>query len=218
MFRQRGVLRKTLVVIVSDHGEHLGTHGMWGHRFLTYQDLVRVALMIREPGRRAGVRIAAPVQLSDLYTTVLNATLTRAGRDQSRDSHDLLASARHGGEPRIAVCECSGPAPTTMKRFEGRTDPVVLHRTTSQIAAVGPRFKLIKSGDGHRELYDLVNDPGELHNLLEELPSQAAQLETYLRTWLESTPEFALPGEVNESPSPEALRSLRSLGYVGDGE
>jgi arylsulfatase A-like enzyme len=216
MLRQRGLLGNTLVVIASDHGEHLGTHGLWGHRFLTYQDLARVALQIREPGRRQGVRVSTPVQLSDLYVTVLNATLRPLPDQPIRDTRDLLAIAARDGEPRVAVCECNGPAPTTMRRFEGCTDPVVLHRATCQIAAVGPRFKLIRSADGERELYDLREDPGELHNLIDERPEEAKQLGAYVRAWLEATPAYAGPSEAGKSSRRDALDSLRALGYVGD--
>jgi arylsulfatase A-like enzyme len=216
MYRQRGLLGNTLVVIASDHGEHLGTHGLWGHRFLTYQDLARVALQIREPGRRQGVRISTPVQLSDLYATVLNATLGPLPDEPLGSTSDLLAVAARGGEPRVAVCECNGPAPVTMRLFEQCTDPVVLHRTTCQIAAVGPRFKLIHSADGDRELYDLHEDPDELHNLIDERPQRAEWLEAYVRAWLAATAPYAGPGEADESGLHDALDSLRDLGYVGN--
>jgi arylsulfatase A-like enzyme len=215
LFRQRGLLENTLVVIASDHGEHLGTHGMWSHRFLAHQDLVRVALLIREPGRREALRISTPVQLSDLFPTVLNATVWEPGADESLGTRDLLASAAQD-QTRIAICECEGPASSTRKRFKNRTDPAVLHRATSQIAAVGQRFKLINSADGMRELYDLSVDPGERHNLIDVHPGPAARLDAYLRAWLEFTPEYAPVTKTGESRSPEVLQSLRGLGYVGD--
>jgi len=216
MFRQRGLLDNTLAVITTDHGEYLDTHGMWGHRFLTYQDLARVALQIREPGRRGGLRVSTPVQLSDLYTSVLKATLGPPPEEPLRNSKDLLAIAERGGEPRVAICECNGPAPVTMKLFEGRTDPVVLHRATRQIAAVAERFKLIQSADGKRELYDLFEDPGELHNLIDRRPEEAQRLGAYVRTWLETTPAYAVPTADDESLSAELLKLLRGLGYVDE--
>ncbi len=49
-FERRGLLDDTLVVINSDHGEYLGTHGMWGHLAQTYHDVAHVTLMLRKPG------------------------------------------------------------------------------------------------------------------------------------------------------------------------
>jgi len=103
-----------------------------------------------------------------------------------------------------------------MKLFEGRTDPVVLHRATRQIAAVAERFKLIQSADGKRELYDLFEDPGELHNLIDRRPEEAQRLGAYVRTWLETTPAYAVPTADDESLSAELLKLLRGLGYVDE--
>jgi arylsulfatase A-like enzyme len=47
MLEERGHLENTLVVITADHGEYLDTHGMWSHRFLTYNDLVHVPFLER---------------------------------------------------------------------------------------------------------------------------------------------------------------------------
>ena len=249
MYEARGLLDNTLVVIAGDHGEYLGTHEMWGHRFLAYQDLAHVTMQIRDPRNPVGRRIATPTQLSDLYATVLNAVLPDEPSHERPVSVDLLATddskaktAADFGTPakadadaadakpatpaaavpasaseRIAICECNGPAPVTMKSFATITDPVVLHRTSPQIAAVGPRYKLLLSGDGRRELYDLLLDPAELHNVYDDLPDEVAPLEEYIAEWLERTPKYQLPAGT-ATPSEDMLKTLRALGYVGGEE
>jgi arylsulfatase A-like enzyme/post-segregation antitoxin (ccd killing protein) len=218
MFRQRGWLDHTLVLIASDHGEHLATHGMWGHRFLTYQDLAHVALLIREPGREHGVRLGTRVQLSDLYATVLNVTVGQFSLDDRPNGRDLAALAERGGEPRIAICECHGPAADTLEAFVGCTDPVALHRTSPQTAAIGERFKLISSADGQQELYDLLEDPAERQNLIDERLVEAQRLGRYIEQWRATTPPYVprAPGE--PAPSAQVLEALRSLGYVDGAE
>jgi hypothetical protein len=57
--------RGTIVVFLSDHGEHLGDHGFLGHGQSLYRELVHVPLMVRTPGR-APARIVTPVSLTDL--------------------------------------------------------------------------------------------------------------------------------------------------------
>ena len=214
-FEQRGMLDNTLVVIASDHGEQLDTHGMWGHRFLTYQDLTHVALMVRRPGQVAARRIATPVQLSDLYATVLSAAGVAMPDPQPADSHDLFATEELDPN-RVAIIECGGPAPTTLVRFTDVTTPDILHRATQQIAAVGKRYKLIRSADGMRELYDLERDPGELNNLIDAMPEQAARLDARIREWRSRVPAYRPSSERAGELSPEVLRALRDLGYVGD--
>jgi arylsulfatase A-like enzyme len=62
---------RTVVAVVSDHGESLGEEGRAGHNFLTLDNLlVPVALVV--PGESArGREVAAQVRLHDLYATLL---------------------------------------------------------------------------------------------------------------------------------------------------
>ena len=50
----RGVLDDTLVIVASDHGEHLGDHLLFSHGCSLYRQLVGVPLVIVDPTRRAG--------------------------------------------------------------------------------------------------------------------------------------------------------------------
>jgi arylsulfatase A-like enzyme len=215
LFEQRGLLDNTLVVITGDHGEYLDTHGMWSHVFLTYQDLVHVPL--REPGRQEGLRVAAPVQLSDLYATVMNAALGTSQASPGFGSRDLISLARSGGPPRVAVTEYGGPDHDWIPEMRQQGDPEVDHRIQPQLAIQDQRFKYIISNDGRGELYDLAADPGELHNLLEAHPAKAQQLARQLQEWLEAVPKYqSARSQAAPELSPEVLEQLRSLGYVDD--
>ena len=46
---RRGVLDDTLVIVASDHGEHLGDHGLFFHGCSLYRQLVQVPLVIVDP-------------------------------------------------------------------------------------------------------------------------------------------------------------------------
>ncbi|HUU83114.1 MAG TPA: sulfatase-like hydrolase/transferase [Phycisphaerae bacterium] len=218
MFERRGLLDDTLVVITSDHGEYLDTHGMWGHQYGTYNDLAHVSLMIREPGRRDGLRIRAPVQHSDLYATVLNAALGRSDPGPGHDSWDLLAMPRVGEGSRVVICQFSGRDRAGDAPQHALHDPVLRHRLRPQIAAVDARMKYISSRDGQRELYDIAADPGETRNLFTSRPTEAERLARHLRAWRQAVPEYTPPDpEVVPDMSPEVRRALRAMGYL-DGE
>ena len=90
------------------------------------------------------------------------------------------------------------------------------HRDHPQIAAQDGRFKYIASADEQRELYDLLNDPGELHNLIEARPAEAERLATTIREWLDAVPQYQ-PSQSDVVPvmDPETIKALRSLGYLG---
>ena len=49
--RQRGLLRNTIVVITSDHGEEFGEHGLLSHGSSLYLPSLRVPLIIAHTGR-----------------------------------------------------------------------------------------------------------------------------------------------------------------------
>ncbi len=215
MFEQRGLLDNTLVVIASDHGEHLDTHGMWSHRFLAYNDLVHVPIILRYPGQQQPVRVSTPVQLSDLYPTVLHAVLGADAPDPGSGARDLFEVIAQNGEPRIVISAYGGPSKEGRDRVLKRNDPNVTHRMRPQIAAQDRRFKYISSYDGTRELYDLVADPEELKNLVGVIPAEAKRLASYINHWLERVPLYQAPSVDERRETDPAIRdALRGLGYV----
>ena len=217
MFQQRGILEDTLVIIVSDHGEYLDTHGLWSHRFLAYNDLTHVVLMIREPGRTDGLRIDTPVQPSDLFSTVLQFAGSAFDRPSPYVSRDLLAIAARGGEDRIVISEYAGPFKRFRDRIKNINDPVISHLATPQVTAQDGRFKYMASGDGMVELFDLTADPEETHNVYADHPAEVDRLTAYIREWMENVPPYApSDSESNEDADPDFMEALRSLGYLGD--
>jgi arylsulfatase A-like enzyme len=221
LYDERGLLDRTVVVISSDHGEYLDDHGLWGHEFLTYDELTRVLLMFREPGRTEGLRVAEPVPASDLHGAVLAAALGEPGAlpAAGRDGAGGLLAARSGdaaGAPRIAVTEYDGPWPRRIAAIEELDDPRLTRLIHPQIAVQDRRFKLIVSTDGRRELYDL--DAGaETANLAAELTVERDRLADRLRQWAESTPELRPAGDGDEAGmDADTVKRLEALGYLGN--
>ena len=66
-----GYLDNTIVVVTSDHGEHLGEHHMLEHQFSLYEGLIHVPLIIRYPPKFAAGREPRPVSNLDLFPTLL---------------------------------------------------------------------------------------------------------------------------------------------------
>ena len=70
---QRSVLDETLVVVASDHGEHLGDHSLFLHGCSLYRQLVGVPLVIVDPKVvPAGRTVAEPVSLRDIPATIVD--------------------------------------------------------------------------------------------------------------------------------------------------
>ena len=216
IFRRRGMLDNTLVVITADHGEHLETHNMWSHHFLLYDDLIHVPMMIRPPGDAAPRRVRTVVQLSDLYPTILRAVLGPAVVETPAHTRDLLEVAQEREQDRIAISHTFGAPPQYVDRLLNTEDPEIRHRAFSQTAAVASRFKYIESSDGRRELYDLAADPGELENLDSLHREESRRLEDYVASWLEAVPEYVPRAGDKPRIGPDVMELLKALGYVGD--
>jgi len=67
--------RGTIVVFLSDHGEHLGERGLIGHGQTLYPELLHVPLMIRMPDRISR-RITSPVSLTELPSMLTSGDFT----------------------------------------------------------------------------------------------------------------------------------------------
>jgi arylsulfatase A-like enzyme len=68
-----GLIENTIVVFISDHGYHLGEHGHWQKQTL-FENATRIPLMISIPGAEIMNRSNAPVELLDLYPTLMDFT------------------------------------------------------------------------------------------------------------------------------------------------
>jgi len=70
----RELLDEVVIVVLSDHGEELGEHGMFGHRYTLTDESLAVPLMVRLPGGEGGgQRLAGTVDLTDVMPTLLEA-------------------------------------------------------------------------------------------------------------------------------------------------
>jgi arylsulfatase A-like enzyme len=159
---RRGLRDDTLLIIASDHGEHLGDHGLFFHGCSLYRQLVGVPLVIVDKKRvPAGRVITEPVSLRDISATVID--LVGLGGASSFPGRSL---ARHWIENEHATVEPGGPllmeagkppSPTNQGREPVAKGPMQ--------ALVAEGMHYIRRGDGLEALYLLKTDPEEQNNL-----------------------------------------------------
>ncbi|ANM28456.1 hypothetical protein ABI59_00665 [Acidobacteria bacterium Mor1] len=201
--RESGAYENTLVVVTADHGQGLGDHGWFPHRIL-YQEQIRVPLLMRLPDGPRGKVVSPTVRSIDVLPTVLEALQLPLPLDLDGAPLQPVIDGREGA--RVAYAE----ALNTLDVFAPRALPEV-HRDRL-FAVADDRWKLIYHHDHPQrsELYDLVEDPGELRNLFADRPDQAARLLEEIRSRDAMYVEIIEPGE----REPEVFEKLRSLGYV----
>ncbi len=202
---------RTLVVLLSDHGEEFWEHGGYEHNHTLYDEVVRSVLWIRPPGGRAGGGVVdAPVSLADVVPTVLDAVGVAEADRPPLDGRSLAAAF---DDPRRLADDRALPLGHLM--FAPERWGVVVD---------GHKY-LLETGSGREELYDLVRDPGEARNLVETVdaaPWRAAlatatgfPVESGWRVTLQGTrapwsltfPQPVLGAHVVD---PEALRNVRA--------
>ena len=159
---RRGVLAKTLVIVTSDHGEHLGEHALFGHASSLYAPEVHVPLVIVGPAEvPAGRVVRELVSLRDLPATVVD--LLGATPKPSFPGTSLARRWDHAeaGRPSAGpvLSEVEGPAKGPAN---GGRSPVF--RGAMKTLSDG-KMAYIRNGDGREELYDLATDPQETRDL-----------------------------------------------------
>ena len=100
---ERELLDDVVVVVLSDHGEELGEHGLYGHRYSLSDESLAVPLMVRLPGgAQGGRRVSGLVDLTDVMPTLLEAA--EATPPAGIRGHSLWPVVQGGElEPREAV-------------------------------------------------------------------------------------------------------------------
>src|ERR1051325_10642863 len=77
--KNSGLYDKSLIILLSDHGEGLNDHGEKEHGLFLYREDIQVPLMVKLPEEKfAGESVAATVQLIDVVPTIMERTTAAA--------------------------------------------------------------------------------------------------------------------------------------------
>ena len=166
---EQGYLENAVVIFTSDHGDCLGDHGH-SQKWTMYDTITRVPTIVWAPGRFAGGRSLDQLcSLFDLGPTILELAGLEAPEEFEADSllPALTGEAWPGREIVFAEHCRDGTLPT---------DYMTMARTSE--------WKLVHFVDEpYGQLFDLVNDPGEIHNLWDH-PAHLARKEELLQALL----------------------------------
>ena len=166
---ESGRAENTVIVLWSDHGYHLGEKEISGKNTL-WERSAHVPLIVVAPGVEGGTRRTQPVELLDVFPTLLDLCGLPAREDIDGLSLVPLLKDADAVRERPAVTT-HGPDNHTV-----RTD----------------RWRYIRYGDGSQELYDMQEDPREWHNLAGE--PEYADVIAELAKWIPQEPAAPAPG------------------------
>jgi len=160
--RDKGILDNTILIILSDHGENLGDHGLMDHQLCAYDTLIRIPLIIRYPSiLGTGINANKLASITDIFPTVLG-LLGIKFSCLMNCRVDLFSSSQR----EHIYSEYESPLPEmneNRKYYPPDFDPNVFDRTLRVVRNL--RHKFIHSSDGRHELYDIIIDPDEKRNI-----------------------------------------------------
>lgn len=208
-----GLLHDTLIIITSDHGEHLGEHNLTGHGNSMYDPLIHVPLIMHHPDYASGgQRVSTLVQTTELFTTLLD-MVGLSPDDVPNDVRGRPLWPAHVAEHPLPFTISEDPAPNVRRlaRVAPDFDATALSQPLRAIRT--EREKFIWRGDGAHEYYDLAHDPHETTNRIADQPEQAARLQTMLDAWLDTitTADITI---LEQQLDEDLVAQLKSLGYL----
>jgi len=209
--RSLGLLEDSLIVFAADHGEELGEHNSWfEHGPLPYNTTGHVPLFFVMDGLAAGRRIGRPVELIDIYPTLRDAVAPDR-QIEGLEGHSLWPFLRPGkADPkqedvfRQAFLE-AGHRPDFYHSVQEGTWKLVFN-------SGGKHSRAADSPTGGFELYNLAEDPLEMHDLAATKTEEVRRLRRDLVAWMQKAKSSGDEDEVNG----ETERALKALGYVGN--
>jgi choline-sulfatase len=146
----------TVVLLLADHGDMLGERGLW-YKMNFFEPACRIPLIVHAPRRFAARRVADSASLVDILPTLCElAGLRPDGYATPLDGRSLVPYLSGAAGPDEVIGEYLA---------EGAIAPLVMIKRG--------RFKFVHSPCDPDQLYDLVEDPDELHNLAEAQPHTA---------------------------------------------
>lgn len=184
-----GLADDTVIVFTSDHGYHMGEHGLY-QKMSLFEESARVPLLIVAPGAaQAGGVAKSPVSQVDLFPTLAELCgVTAPANLQGQSLVPMLKDPEVVGRgwALTQVSRGGGPNRATVTR-----DAASDSRPFFGYSLRTPRWRYTEWDEGRqgRELYDHDNDPRELTNLADKADhaSTVAELSQQLRAAAKST-------------------------------
>ena len=140
-----------MLIFTADHGEMLGSHGLWGKHNCAYEEVWHIPLLIRYPGQKE-----------------------KASDSRLVNSTDLLPTCLRAGNIPIPACDGKPLQDQSWKR------EYTFAEGEGYLAVTDGRYKYVhvqKGEEQGRELLDLVRDPDEFENKIEREEYQKALAE-----------------------------------------
>jgi len=186
--KTKGVFENTVIVFFSDHGIFMGNHGRV-HKGSLFNEITNPSLIVYYPKQfKKGLIEDSPVELLGLVKTCLELADADNPEKENFFSESLL--------------------PLLTGKGEYKTEYVFSEIEGFQSCFNG-RYRYIANSEKPL-LYDLKNDPGEMHNIAAEHPEVAERMQKATDTWFKRTGAALPAGHLRDSDNLQNWKSPAS--------
>ena len=196
------VYDNSIIVILSDHGESFGEHDLMLHGVSLYEDNLMVPLLIKLPlsDLKKGV-ITRDVSLVGLVPTILSYL-------DIPIPETVQGSSFFGNDEQRIVAQNFRDPKWKNQEITRRFDQDIISLKLG-------RYKFIRSTGGKTELFDLEQDPLELHDLLEKETGIAKNISAHLESLITRFGLIKNNTKKNQSDVDSGtIQNLKTLGYI----
>lgn len=144
-----GLAASTRVMYTSDHGDNLGSRGLWGKSTL-YEEAAAVPLIVAGEGMPAGRVVGTHVSHVDVWPFLFEAT---------GEADDATVTPEHPGVSLFELAAGATPARTVLSEYHG------MGSTTGAFMIRLEGFKYVHYVGYPEQLFDLDADPEEIEDL-----------------------------------------------------
>lgn len=184
--KELGLFNNTIIILFSDHGEEFWEHDKRGHAQQLYEETIHAPLIMYNPHINQGIRLKEQAELVDIMPTIL-------------DMLDIKISSSLQGNSLLPLLGTSKDVNKYVFSTHGVDEASV--RTNE--------WKLIFKTNGSHELYNLISDPKEIKNLVEERKDKFLELKEKLFDW-----GVSIGIKHDRLPVKSVEEELRKLGYI----
>lgn len=187
-FSTKNLLKNSIIIITSDHGESLGEHDIFNHNHL-YYGILRVPLIIKISGMKSRV-INSPVSSIDIFPTIL----------------DILGYDSYVSRLKLRGRSLLG------KR---NSKDIQFSEYSNSYSLIQSDWRLFIDELNNAMLFNIKTDPQESHNLIDAHKDRYSSLFSELQNVLKSKTKDSTT-EINrkEILNSEDVEVLKSLGYL----
>lgn len=165
-----GELDHTLIVLTSDHGEALGSHGLYCKNFSAFEEIYNIPLFVSGPGIQSNNQTSARVGLHDIGSTILDWLGLESETFKQPDSQSFAPVLKdpqaHEDDFVSGFAEYHGGRMLITQRITWHDD-----------------WKYVFNGFDFDELYHLKDDPEEMINLIDNPDLQDVVKDMSKRMW-----------------------------------